>query len=371
MNASIISDLLGNELLYGKDKEERIVGAYQLADNRIRIFNRGSNGVTSHDEPFYPYFFITDAAILDRFVPSSKEKYWLAKLEGGEHYRNLAIFNGMKSCREALDFIKKGSILDGEDAIRSDQGFIPNVYNRGDAVTQYLMQSGKTFFKGMVLQDLNRMQLDIETLYDPDRHEGDGVGIGSDEIIIVSLCDNSGWEKVLHGKGRGEKELLQEVIAVISERDPDVIEGHNIFSFDLPYLEARCRKHGIAFAIGRDNTVPRSYPATIRFAERSIDFPYYEVPGRNIIDTLFLVQSYDIAKRAMQSYGLKAVAKHFGFASPDRTYIEYREILSYGAKIRTGSLPMHSMMSVKPESLEAFCREVRSTSHRCCPIPTR
>ena len=28
----------------------------------------------------------------------------------------------------------------------------------------------------------------------------------------------------------------------------------------------------------------------------------------------------------MQSYGLKAVAKHFGFASPDRTYVDYKDI---------------------------------------------
>ncbi len=30
----------------------------------------------------------------------------------------------------------------------------------------------------------------------------------------------------------------------------------------------------------------------------------------------------------MQSYGLKAVAKHFGFASPNRTYVEYKDIIS-------------------------------------------
>ena len=108
--------------------------------------------------------------------------------------------------------------------------------------------------------------------------------------------------------------------------DPDVIEGHNIFSFDLSYLQRRCERHGIPFAIGRNGLIPKTYPASIRFAERSIDYPFFDIPGRHVIDTLFLVQSYDISKRSMQSYGLKAVAKHFGFASPDRTYVDYKDI---------------------------------------------
>ena len=73
---------------------------------------------------------------------------------------------------------------------------------------------------------------------------------------------------------------------------------------------------------------PKTYPASIRFAERTIDYPFFDIPGRHVIDTLFLVQSYDVSKRSIQSYGLKAVAKHFGFASPDRTYVDYKDIIS-------------------------------------------
>ncbi len=108
---------------------------------------------------------------------------------------------------------------------------------------------------------------------------------------------------MIHGKEQGEKALLEQLVDIISERNPDVIEGHNIFGFDLPYLQARCSLHSIPFAIGRDGLVPKSYPASIRFAERSIDYLFFDIPGRNVIDTLFLVQSYDISKRSMQSYG--------------------------------------------------------------------
>ncbi len=327
---SIISDIITNDLLFGKDKEERIVGAYQLSDTHIRLFNRQDGVVRHHDELFYPFFFLSDNSLLDGFVPEEMEKFWLVKLAGSNYYQNLAIFRNWKNHRSAIDFINRKRSGETTDNSGKSTSYDNNslVYNKGDAVTQYLTQSGKTLFKGMIFDDLYRMQLDIETHYDPSRKRTSGAGIGDDEVIIVSLSDSKGWESVLHSKNRSEKELLEELIALIVQMDPDVIEGHNIFSFDLTYLQRRCEKLGIPFAIGRDGLLPKTYPASIRFAERSIDYPFFDIPGRHVIDTLFLVQSYDVSKRSMQSYGLKAVAKHFGFASPERTYVDYRDIAS-------------------------------------------
>ena len=46
-------------------------------------------------------------------------------------------------------------------------------------------------------------------------------------------------------------------IALVRERDPDVIEGHNVYGFDLPYVMARCKRHNIRLSIGRDGSEPR------------------------------------------------------------------------------------------------------------------
>jgi DNA polymerase, archaea type len=327
---SIIGEIANNDLLFGKDKESGIVGAYQLSDTRIRVFNRVNDAVQFHDEPFFPFFFLSDSVLLDGFVPDEKDKYWLVKLSGSNYYKYLSIFKSWRTYRGALDYINSKRFADTSDSDTTNSTFDSSslIYNKGDAVTQYFLQSGKTLFKGMIFDELYRMQLDIETNYDPLNRRGSGVGIGADEIIIVSLCDNRGWEAVLHSKNRSERELLEELVTLIAKKDPDVIEGHNIFSFDLPYLQRRCEKYGIPFAIGRNGLLPKTYPASIRFAERSIDYTFYDIPGRHIIDTLFLVQIYDVSKRSMQSYGLKAVAKHFGFASPERTYVEYKDIAS-------------------------------------------
>ncbi|NTV17401.1 MAG: DNA polymerase [Chlorobiaceae bacterium] len=327
---SIISDIAINDLLFGKDKEEYIVGAYQLSDTHIRIFNRNNGIVHQHDELFFPFFFLSDSSLLDGFIPEDNEKFWLVKLGGTNYYQCLVIFKNWKNYRCAIDFInniRQNETADntGKSTLYENNSFI---YNKGDAVTQYLLQSGKTLFKGMIFDDLYRMQLDIETHYDPVKRPSGTSGIGDDEVIIVSLSDNKGWESVLHSKNSTEKQLLEELIALITKMDPDVIEGHNIFSFDLSCLQRRCERHGIPFAIGRNGLLPKTYPASIRFAERSIDYPFFDIPGRHVIDTLFLVQSYDVSRRSMQSYGLKAVAKHFGFASHNRIYIDYNDIAS-------------------------------------------
>jgi len=319
----------GNDLLFGKDPEENIVGCYQLNDSQIRLFFRTPDGVVQRDDPFFPFFFLSDGELLDGFTPFNKEKYWLIQLEGANYYRHLAIFRSWKNYRAALDHVNS-SLPDGasENDYQNTSGQNSHLtYSRGDAITQYLLQTGKTLFKGMLFDDLHRLQLDIETYYQPDKKRK-GKGIGEDPIIIVSLSDNRSWEHVIHSKGRSEKDLLEELVHIIRQKDPDVIEGHNIFGFDLPYLQRRCELNGVRFAIGRNGLVPRSYPATIRFAERSADFQFCDIPGRHVIDTYFLVQNYDTSKRTLPSYGLKAVAKFFGFASPNRTYVDYKNIAS-------------------------------------------
>ena len=69
-----ITDVANNDLLFGKDKEECIVGAYQLSDTHIRVFNRRNGAVYSHDELFYPFFFASDSSLLDGFVPEERDE---------------------------------------------------------------------------------------------------------------------------------------------------------------------------------------------------------------------------------------------------------------------------------------------------------
>ena len=61
-----------------------------------------------------------------------------------------------------------------------------------------------------------------------------------------------------------EAELLAECSRLIRERDPDTIEGHNIFRFDLEYIEARARRHKVALAWGRGGARSAVIPRACR-----------------------------------------------------------------------------------------------------------
>ena len=188
---------------------------------------------------------------------------------------------------------------------------------------QYLLQTGRTLFKGMTFDDVHRLQLDIEVLASqgfphPQRPE--------DRIILIALSDNRGWQHIIDGRTLSESAMLMELVRIIQQRDPDVLEGHNIYAFDLAYLMARCERWGVPFAIGRDGSVPRVFPASMRFAERTVDFPALDVAGRHIIDTYFQVMTFDVFKRDLPDYSLKTAAQYFGLAAPQRTYIAGKDI---------------------------------------------
>jgi DNA polymerase elongation subunit (family B) len=120
--------------------------------------------------------------------------------------------------------------------------------------------------------------------------------------------------------------MLIDLVRIIREKDPDVIEGHNIYNFDLPYILKRCELNDVPLNIGRDGTAPRSFDTRTAFAERTYEYAVTEIAGRHIIDTLLLVQNYDVSKRDMESYGLKYAAQYFGLASSERTYIKGEKI---------------------------------------------
>ncbi|MFI5341727.1 MAG: DNA polymerase domain-containing protein, partial [Candidatus Methylomirabilales bacterium] len=123
------------------------------------------------------------------------------------------------------------------------------------------------------------------------------------------------------GKQLAEPEMLRELVRLVTERDPDAIEGHNLFRFDLEYIAARAARHKVKLHLGRGGAVLRGHPSRMQIAERAISYKKFEIFGRHIIDTWILAQHYDVTARELEGYGLKEIAKHFGLATDARTYI--------------------------------------------------
>ena len=274
-------------ILFGYDKTEGIV-AVEAFPNFIRLFRRINGDLLTEDHSFMRWLITTEKN-------QDINAQW-TELDGS-------------GCRYLAEFNDNSSYQNAKSWLRDSHTY--HITLQG-AEKQFLTRSGMTLYKGMAFDDIHRLQLDIETLgLTPHKPEN--------AVILVSICDNRGYENLIEGD---EPEILHKLVDCIQERDPDVIEGHNIYDFDLPYLAARAKYNGIRLGLGRDHS-------EISFgAKQSCAIGYYSRPfvsahihGREIIDTLLSVQRYDVSKAVMSSYGLKAVAKTLGISEDDRELI--------------------------------------------------
>ena len=307
--------------LFGHDPTPHLVALHPVSSDAgndaqalMRVYRRepGSEHLQTDEVPFYPFFFLSDMQLLRGFP---RQRYRLKTLQGDNAYRYLIVFQTWQTHWDAVYHIQKVS---GQRERHPEQ-----LYLILSPAQQYLMQTGRTLFKGLTFDDLHRLQLDIEVFASgafPNAQRE------ADRIIAIALSDNRGWHHVLSGLSLSEPGMLQALVQIIQDRDPDVIEGHNIYAFDLAYLMARCERYGIPFALGRDGSVPRPFASNMRFAERTVEYPALDIAGRHIVDTYFQVMSFDVFKRDLPGYGLKAVAQYFGFAADNRTYIEGHDI---------------------------------------------
>jgi DNA polymerase I len=187
---------------------------------------------------------------------------------------------------------------------------------------QYLVASGRTYFRDLPFDELRRLQFDLETT---------GLDASRDRIFLVAVRYPDGGADTLEARGRGdaaEADLIRRLVAVVQAADPDVIENHNLHGFDLPFLDRRARILGVPLALGRIG------PPGLRqrAARRGVAMGWgrrrgrFVAPGRELIDTLDAVIRHDFATRELPGHGLKAVARHLGLAGPERELIRGDQI---------------------------------------------
>ena len=298
-----------NEILFGHDSTPALIAFEVEGLDRIKIFSRETDRTLSESAAFRPFLLLEGEEWLKGWSGDAE----VEPLAGSAPFNRVAFFPDLKRFEEARTHLQKKA---GKTSSAPDAPFL----YINDPVHQYLLLSGRTHFLGLNFGDLKRLQIDIET-YCQAGFEFPNPLRESDRITAIALADSSGWERLISGKEYGEAEMLHELVREIQGRDPDVIEGHNLFRFDLEYIEARAKKHGVELKLGRDGSSLGGHASRMQIAERTIAYRKYEIFGRHIIDTWILAQHYDVSARELAGYGLKQIARHFDIASPDRTYI--------------------------------------------------
>jgi DNA polymerase elongation subunit (family B) len=182
---------------------------------------------------------------------------------------------------------------------------------------QYLVATGRTYFRGLAFDDLRRLQFDLETT---------GLDPAHDRVFMIAVRHPDGVTEILEardGSAAAEAELIRQLVACVRRADPDVIENHNLHGFDLPFLDHRARALRVPLTLGRTGA-----GLLLRAARRgkvSAAEPDQRVrlvaPGRELIDTMDAVLRHDFSSRDLPGHGLKAVARHFGIAGANREHI--------------------------------------------------
>ena len=184
-----------------------------------------------------------------------------------------------------------------------------------DPVTSHLVASGETFYRDLPFEQVRRLQFDLETLdIYPDRPGG--------AIVLIAVHDSTGFERVLAlDEFPNEAALIDAFVQTVRERDPDVLEGHNVFNFDLWYLAERARRAGVPLALGRGGALMTLDESLRRSVPNGMVARYYRIPGRQVIDTFYGVMRWDVTRR-LPNYKLKHVVRHLGIGDAHRALVD-------------------------------------------------
>lgn len=225
------------------------------------------------------------------------------ELDGGLHFGYAKIFNSMKEYSESMRMVEYREVFTIRDPYKS-----------------LMVANGMRMFRGVEFGDLTVLSFDIETTgLDP---------FASDAKVL--LISNTWRERgeirhklFAYDEFSSDCDMIQAWCDWVRTINPHIICGHNIYSFDIPYLYAR----GGTLGLGVDGPLEFEYgEKKFRLDQgRFLTFKMPNIPGRSCIDTLLLAYKGDTGKK-LDSYGLKPIIKQLKLEKPGRVFYDGGQI---------------------------------------------
>ena len=287
-------------LLSGADSSPGLAGIAPQPQG-VSLWWRRDGYIEREDCTFSPFFLLSHRELLDQLSPAPR----ITELSGQRHenYGFRVDCEDWKHCDAAIAHVN--SLY---RAHKRDFEFEP-VLRFSDPVNQYLLASGRTHFGGLDLAGLNVLYFSLLARPSGGAEYADPA-VAKDEVLMVGLEDNHGWNVVFRLCGMSEKDLLEIASETLLSQDPDLIVGHGIFKHSLSYFLARAKRHKIKLPWGRDGSAPSVRRSRAPAAEKQLEYPRIDIAGRSVVDTWFLAQYYDIVKRDLEQYDAQYVANY-------------------------------------------------------------
>ncbi|HEU5316376.1 MAG TPA: 3'-5' exonuclease [Chloroflexota bacterium] len=324
-------------LLHGRAPLARIVAVEPAGGDAVTLYRRLDDGTVAERDTFRPWLLLNGQGV--SALPAGERSVTPLRSTGTDAAGQLDTL---------VEFEKWGAYQAAQSALSA--AGVPS-FSYASVVGQYLIASGRTLFHDMRFEDLHRAQLDVETA-------SLRASAADASILIAALTDNRGHEEVFSAAEGGEAELLRRLTARIAELDPDVIEGHNVIDFDLPYVAARAESLGVPLTWGRSGQRMwlQEKQGRLKVGARLLPSVRVHLHGRHILDTYQQIQRFD-AEGKLESYALKPVMDSLGLVREGREFVDRTDI--------------GGIWERDPQRLAAYClddaRDVRTLAELVTP----
>ena len=146
---------------------------------------------------------------------------------------------------------------------------------------------------------------------------------------MVGLMNELGEATILSEPD--EEQLLEKVRKFLLRNKPNLLVGHNLFNFDLPFLMSRCEKHEVThpFRWERDRygrVIESKKITSSNYYGNPISFKPARWTGVDIIDTLHQVCIWDKSAAKLDNYRLKSSVLALGLREEQRLELSNDEI---------------------------------------------
>lgn len=371
-----LADVLDNgscpELLGAKPRPQ-VVGV-AVNDNEVYIWQRlrpeqtkatNSGPVCLTRESFRPYFWLHHSPLNEGLVASPLGHYESTKLRGS------GFFNSIVSADTGEELVALNKELKLNLAQLSSASHSSWQLYNNDFVNLYLTQAGFCLFNGLNFKELLRLGLTVITSC------GNGENLHNciqESIGCLYLRLSDGREKVfsLDEYEGNEAKLLQDFVQNVKAWDPDIIEGHFLYDDILPYLQARAKGVKVKLLLGREyigEDKKRSLPKGVclepkgrktytTIANKRYDYIYWDLWGRELVDTLMLARLRDVTWRELETFSLEETAQSLGIMGEEEPTLasEREKAEFYGALLERVSeallYPFYVQAQFFPYSLQ-------------------
>lgn len=290
--------MYNDPLIHGKNQLTRIVNV-EIENDKALLFVENEDGNITTKSTSNKFWILSNRASDGSF-----------KLKGSLHYNHGLQFSSRENWNKALQRLRKNST---------------DFFTVYDPKESFLIKDGHTFFKGMKHTEPSILSFDIEStgLY----HTPDS------KVLLISNTFRKNGKIIrklfAYDEYESDKEFLDDWCSWVREMNPSLICGHNIYTYDFPYLQHVAELNGTELNLGRDGSALTvgNKPSFFRIdGSRDQEYHKIRVYGREVVDTMFLAIKHDVAAKKYDSYGLKAIIKVEGLEKEDRVLYDASQI---------------------------------------------